>query len=68
MTIRDAFGLTLSGVAPAGLSRYQTALHQLQCYNGDPVATVDAAITMVFQAGRSVAVLFTQKLLGAKKF
>ena len=27
-----------------------------------------AAITMVFQAGRAVAVLFTQKLLGAKKF
>ena len=25
-------------------------------------------ITMVFQAGRAVAVLFTQKLLGAKKF
>ena len=34
----------------------------------EALATVDAAITMVFQAGRSVAVLFTQKLLGAKKF
>ena len=32
------------------------------------VATVQAAITMVFQAGSAVAVLFTQKLLGAKKF
>ena len=32
------------------------------------VATVSAALTMVFQAGRAVAVLFTQKLLGAKKF
>jgi sulfopyruvate decarboxylase alpha subunit len=32
------------------------------------VATVGAALTMVFQAGRAVAVLFTQKLLGAKKF
>jgi len=30
--------------------------------------TVGAALTMVFQAGRAVAVLFTQKLLGAKKF
>src|SRR6202521_937321 len=34
----------------------------------EALATVSAAITMVFQAGRSVAVLFTQKLLGAKKF
>src|SRR6516165_5782824 len=32
------------------------------------LATVSAALTMVFQAGRAVAVLFTQKLLGAKKF
>ena len=44
MTIRDAFGLTLSGAAPAGLSHYQTALRQLRCYIEDPVATVDAAI------------------------
>jgi sulfopyruvate decarboxylase alpha subunit len=34
----------------------------------DAVETVDAALTMVFQAGRAVAVLFTQKLLGAKRF
>ena len=32
------------------------------------MATVSAAITMAFQAGNAVAVLFTQKLLGAKKF
>ena len=34
----------------------------------DVVATVSAAITMVFQANRAVAVLLTQKRLGAKKF
>jgi sulfopyruvate decarboxylase alpha subunit len=34
----------------------------------DVVATVQAALTMVFQANRAVAVLLTQKLLGAKKF
>jgi len=34
----------------------------------EALAAVAAAITMVFQAGRAVAVLFTQKLLGAKKF
>ena len=34
----------------------------------EAVATVGAALTMVYQAGHAVAVLFTQKLLGAKKF
>jgi sulfopyruvate decarboxylase alpha subunit len=32
------------------------------------VPTVSAALTMVFQAGNAVAVLLTQKLLGAKAF
>jgi sulfopyruvate decarboxylase alpha subunit len=32
------------------------------------VPTVDAALTMVFQSGQAVAVLLTQKLLGAKQF
>jgi sulfopyruvate decarboxylase alpha subunit len=34
----------------------------------EALTTVSAALTMVFQAGHSVAVLLTQKLLGAKKF
>jgi sulfopyruvate decarboxylase alpha subunit len=34
----------------------------------DVAPTVAAALTMVFQGGRSVAVLLTQKLLGAKAF
>jgi sulfopyruvate decarboxylase alpha subunit len=34
----------------------------------DVIPTVTAAITMAFRAGNPVAVLFTQKLLGAKKF
>src|SRR5215470_12261856 len=34
----------------------------------EAVAAVRAALTMVFQAGQAVAVLFTQKLLGAKRF
>jgi sulfopyruvate decarboxylase alpha subunit len=32
------------------------------------VPTVGAALTMVFQGGQAVAVLLTQKLLGAKQF
>lgn len=34
----------------------------------EAIATVAAACTMVFQGGRAVAVLLTQKLLGAKAF
>ena len=34
----------------------------------DVVSTVSAALTMVFQGGSAVAVLLTQKLLGAKQF
>jgi len=34
----------------------------------DVVATINAALTMTFRAGQSVAVLLAQKLLGAKKF
>lgn len=34
----------------------------------DVAATVAAALTMVFQSGQAVAVLLTQKLIGAKKF
>lgn len=34
----------------------------------DVVSTVGAALTMVFQGGHAVAVLLTQKLLGAKQF
>jgi sulfopyruvate decarboxylase alpha subunit len=44
----------------------------VMCFRADnpaeAIATVSAALTMVFQAGRAVAVLFTQKLLGAKRF
>jgi sulfopyruvate decarboxylase TPP-binding subunit len=32
------------------------------------IPTVEAAITVVFQSGNAVAVLLTQKLLGAKAF
>src|SRR2546430_15072333 len=31
-------------------------------------STMSAALTMVFKSGQAVAVLFTQKLLGAKRF
>src|SRR5580692_4901472 len=34
----------------------------------DVISTVEAALTMTFQGGNAVAVLLTQKLLGAKVF
>jgi sulfopyruvate decarboxylase alpha subunit len=34
----------------------------------DVIPTVTAAITMAFQSGQQVAVLLTQRLIGAKKF
>jgi sulfopyruvate decarboxylase TPP-binding subunit len=34
----------------------------------DVITAVTAAITMAFQSGQQVAVLLTQRLIGAKKF
>jgi tetratricopeptide (TPR) repeat protein len=44
MTIRDALGLPLTGAGEIGLGHYERALHQLQCFIGDPVASANAAI------------------------
>lgn len=44
MAIRDAFGLTLSGATEAGFTPYSQAVRELQCFIGDPVASVDRAI------------------------
>lgn len=44
MAIRDAFDLTLSGATAAGFTPYSQAVRELQCFIGDPVASVDRAI------------------------
>ncbi|MEP9387889.1 tetratricopeptide repeat protein [Mesorhizobium sp. KR9-304] len=44
MAEKDSLGLTLSGADIAGAAHYAKALHELQCFIGDPVATIDAAI------------------------
>lgn len=41
---RDALSNPVTGASAAGLDAYGTALHQLQCYIGDPVATIDGAL------------------------
>ncbi len=44
MTIRNAFAPVFSGATQAGLSSYGQALHELQCFVGDPVGSVGRAI------------------------
>ncbi|QKC80626.1 tetratricopeptide repeat protein [Mesorhizobium sp. NZP2077] len=44
MPIKDTFGLTFSGATEAGFTPYSQAVSQLQCFIGDPVASVDRAI------------------------
>jgi hypothetical protein len=40
----DSVGLELTGATPVALDHLETALHQLRCFIGDPVATVDKAL------------------------
>lgn len=44
MSSKDPLGLALSGADPIGLPHYENALGQFQCYVGDPLASVDAAL------------------------
>lgn len=45
MMTRDSLGHSLTGATPESLEPYETAVHQLQCYIGDPVASVDQALS-----------------------
>jgi len=44
MGTTDSLGLALSGASADSVRRYEQALHQLQCYTGDPVATVEVVV------------------------
>lgn len=44
MSSKDPLGLALSGADPISLPHYENALGQFQCYVGDPLASVDAAL------------------------
>jgi hypothetical protein len=43
MQSKDSLGVPVSGASPEGLARLETAVHQFQCYIGDPVATLASA-------------------------
>jgi hypothetical protein len=42
--MQDAVGYTLSGANSRGLEALEQAMHELRCYIGDPVATVQRAL------------------------
>lgn len=44
MSNTDAHGHPLSGASAAAATLYDQALHQLQCYTGDPLATITRAV------------------------
>ena len=44
MAQKDSIGLALSGADTVGAAHYAKALHELQCFVGDPVGSVNAAI------------------------
>ena len=44
MMMKDNLGLDLTGATGASAAHYEAAIRQLQCYIGDPVASVDAAL------------------------
>jgi tetratricopeptide (TPR) repeat protein len=44
MLLQDARGLALTGAGAAERDAYETALHQFNCYIGDPAATISAAL------------------------
>ena len=42
--IRDALDFELTGASADSAALYDRAVHQLQCFIGDPVGSIDAAI------------------------
>ncbi|WP_457788316.1 tetratricopeptide repeat protein [Pseudomonas sp. PL-6] len=45
-SLRDNLGLSLSGADPHSLEHYERGLAQFQCYAGDPLAAVEAALAL----------------------
>ena len=45
MTRNDALGLPMRGAGATAADLYHQALHELQCYRGDPLATAEQALS-----------------------
>jgi hypothetical protein len=44
MTQKDIHGNAVSGASPAAVAAYERAIHEFQCYIGDPVAIINRAL------------------------
>ena len=44
MNMHDSAGYAISGANSRSIEAYEAAAHELRCYIGDPVATIDAAL------------------------
>jgi tetratricopeptide (TPR) repeat protein len=42
--MHDSLGLEITGATPAAIEHYERALHELQCFIGDPVGSAEEAI------------------------
>ncbi|WP_192249350.1 tetratricopeptide repeat protein [Mesorhizobium caraganae] len=62
MAVKDIFGLTFSGATETGFLPYSQAVRELQCFIGDPVASVDRAIAA--DPGFAMAHVFKGYLFG----
>ncbi|HKU85589.1 MAG TPA: tetratricopeptide repeat protein [Casimicrobiaceae bacterium] len=45
MNQRDTAGYSMTGATDEGLAHFETAAHQFRCYIGDPLASVEAALS-----------------------
>ena len=45
MNHRDTAGYQMTGATHEGLAHLETAAHEFRCYGGDPVGSVDAALS-----------------------
>ncbi len=62
----DTAGHPLSGATAESVTHFETAAQQLRCYVGDPVATVDAALTAAPQMVMAHALKGYLHLLGTE--
>lgn len=66
MTRLDNNGLILTGATDVAAIHYETAVAELQCYRGDPVASVDAALAEAPEFAMAHALRAWLHLLGTE--
>ena len=63
---RDSAGNHVTGATHEGLAHFETALHQFRCYVGDPLASVNAALSAAPQMVMAHALKAYLHLLGTE--